>query len=134
MTTGLSFRPLKPISPYVAPALIKGIVPVNADNIIASIHKVVDEVWGISENDLKSNSRQYNIVKARNFCMIMLINKCYMTLNEVGAIYGGKHHSTVIHAKRRYNDMLKGYEPKFKQEWELAEKRLSHLINQQLCQ
>ena len=61
---------------------------------------------GITRDELKSKSRKREIVNARQGGMWLL---CYFTdssLNQIGILFGGRHHSTVIHSRDEVDDKL----------------------------
>ena len=62
------------------------------------VQKVVSEAFGVKIADLKSKRRTKTIVLPRQVAMYLSRNLAGMSLPETGAFYGGKDHSTVIHA------------------------------------
>jgi hypothetical protein len=61
----------------------------------------------ISVEAMKAPSRRRNVVTARQ-CAMWLIkrNLPSITLNEIGNVFGNRHHSTVIHAIGTVEDQL----------------------------
>lgn len=55
---------------------------------------------------LKSGTRKRDVVIWRQIAMWAAMQKCYGTLKEVGVFFGGRDHSTVIHAKDTINDLI----------------------------
>ena len=47
---------------------------------------------------LKSKSRSHNISYPRQIAMYILKNELSLSLKQIGDLFGGKDHSTVIHA------------------------------------
>jgi chromosomal replication initiator protein len=72
----------------------------TGNKIITSdlIQKVVAESFGIRISDLKSKRRTRNIVLPRQVAMYLCRTLTGASLPETGHFFGGKDHSTVIHA------------------------------------
>ena len=74
---------------------------------INEIKKVVCEYFQISEKDLISSRRDQRIVKPRQLamylCKEMVPGASYP---EIGAQFGGRDHTTVIHAYRKVETNL----------------------------
>jgi chromosomal replication initiator protein len=62
------------------------------------IIKAVAEFYDISENELLSNSRKKEIVKPRQIAMYLLRECLNFSFPSIGEKFGGKDHTTVIHA------------------------------------
>jgi len=66
-----------------------------------SIEKSLVEVYGYSFDEIKQDSRKKEFKEARQVGMFFnwIIKKSSkLSLREIGLIYGGKDHSTVLHA------------------------------------
>jgi chromosomal replication initiator protein len=70
------------------------------DKVITNelVQKVVAEAFGVKVSDLKSKRRTKTIVLPRQVAMYLCRNLVGSSLPETGAFFGGKDHSTVIHA------------------------------------
>jgi chromosomal replication initiator protein len=62
------------------------------------VQKIVAESYGIKISDLKSKRRTKAIVLPRQVAMYLCRNLANASLPEIGNFFGGKDHSTVIHA------------------------------------
>ncbi len=62
------------------------------------VQKVVSEAFGVKISDLKSKRRTKTIVLPRQVAMFLCRTMANSSLPETGAFFGGKDHSTVIHA------------------------------------
>lgn len=67
------------------------------------IMKVVCNEFGFSEDDLKGNRRTQRLALARQVAMYLIRNLLNLSLAEIGQFFGGKDHSTVIHAIEKIN-------------------------------
>jgi chromosomal replication initiator protein len=70
------------------------------DKIITNdlVQKVVAEAFGVKISDLKSKRRTKAVVLPRQVGMYLCRTLVGTSLPETGNVFGGKDHSTVIHA------------------------------------
>ncbi|MCP3660596.1 MAG: chromosomal replication initiator protein DnaA [Bacteroidetes bacterium] len=73
---------------------------------IKYLQKLVSEYMQISEEEMRGSSRKKEIVIARQLAMYLSKNYTSHSLKSIGEYFGGKHHSTVIHAMQAVEDML----------------------------
>ena len=57
--------------------------------------------FGLTENELTGPSRKNDIVAARHLSMYLAKSLTQAPLKMIGAAFGGRDHSTVIHACKR---------------------------------
>jgi chromosomal replication initiator protein len=62
------------------------------------VQKIVAESFGVRISDLKSKRRTRAVVLPRQVAMYLCRNLANASLPEIGNFFGGKDHSTVIHA------------------------------------
>ncbi len=74
---------------------------------IESIQKEVSNYFGIKTNDLKSNKKQKNVAFPRQISMYLVRRYTGASFPEIGEKFGGKDHSTVIHAVNKIERLLK---------------------------
>lgn len=74
---------------------------------ISAINGVVSTTFGIAENMLLSKRRTQDVAMARQVAMYLARTLTSMSLKTIGAEYGGRDHSTVIHAVNVVRDQLK---------------------------
>lgn len=91
---------------------------------IDSIQKLVSEHFKIKISDLKSARRMKSLVVPRQIAMFLCKKHAGSSFPEIGEKFGGKDHTTVIHACRRVEEMLIE-NPKLREEIETLEKRLT---------
>ncbi len=75
---------------------------VNIDTIIS----VVTEHFQVRIAELKSKSRLRNIVIPRQIAMYLTKELTNLSLKSIGYHFGGRDHSTVIHAIQTINDLM----------------------------
>ena len=95
---------------------------------IEDIQKVVARHYNVSKNDLLSNRRTRVIVRPRQIAMYLSKILTPRSLPEIGRRFGGRDHTTVLHAVRKIEGLLKE-DDKLKHEIELL-KRLIHELGQ----
>ena len=74
------------------------------------IKKIVAERYNVSVNDLLGKRRTQNIAFARHVAMHLCRSMTGCSYPEIGALFGGRDHSTVIHANRVI-DTKRGLDP-----------------------
>jgi chromosomal replication initiator protein len=73
---------------------------------IEFIQKSVSEHYGINVDDLKAKTRKKEIVVARQVSMYFCKEFTNHSLKSIGYHFGGRDHSTVIHAITTVNDIM----------------------------
>ena len=74
---------------------------------LAKITRVVARIWGHRTRDLRSDSRKQSVVRARSMAMLLARQLTPASLDKIGAYFGGRDHSTVLHAIRKTKSLLK---------------------------
>ncbi len=72
---------------------------------IEDIQKVVSRHYNVSKNDLLSNRRTRVIVRPRQIAMYLSKVLTPRSLPEIGRRFGGRDHTTVLHAVRKVEKM-----------------------------
>ncbi|KQZ12792.1 chromosomal replication initiation protein [Mesorhizobium sp. Root554] len=93
---------------------------------IEDIQRIVARHYNVSKTELLSNRRTRTIVKPRQIAMYLSKVMTPRSLPEIGRRFGGRDHTTVLHAVRKIED-LSGGDNTLAQELEL----LRRLINEQ---
>jgi chromosomal replication initiator protein len=70
----------------------------NAQISIESIQNYVCEYFGIEPNKVREKTRKQEIVEARQIAMFLSKKFTKSSLKTIGLHFGGRDHSTVIHA------------------------------------
>ena len=91
----------------LAKSIISKIVKdTNREINIAYIQEVVSKFFNISIDDMKDKARKKEIVIARQVAMYFSKDFTNNSLKSIGFHFGGRDHSTVIHAGQSVNDMI----------------------------
>lgn len=90
-------------------AVLKDIVPLGEDgNTIApmEIVRAVAEYFKLTQEELFGKSRSQGIVVARQIAMYLCREKTSMSLPKIGALFGGRDHTTVMYAIKKVSDLM----------------------------
>lgn len=86
----------------MAKTILKDIIVENSKEItIEKIQKLVAEYFQIKVSELKSSKRLKNIVLPRQISMYICRKMTDLSYPEIGVKFGGKDHSTIIHAIKK---------------------------------
>jgi chromosomal replication initiator protein len=89
----------KDIDLPLAKTVLKDIIRDKTMNIsLDMIEKAVCDYYKISANDIKGKSRKQEIAQARQVAMFLAKQLTASSLKTIGLHFGGRDHSTVIHA------------------------------------
>jgi chromosomal replication initiator protein len=72
-----------------------------------AIQQAVAKEWGVTTEGLRSKTRTKNLTIPRQVAMHLMRELLGMQLVEIGAAFGGRDHSTVIHSLERVAAMMK---------------------------
>lgn len=72
---------------------------------IENIQKTVSEYFNIKISDLLSQRRNRSITRPRQLAMALAKELTSHSLPEIGEAFGGKDHTTVLHACRKVNEL-----------------------------
>jgi chromosomal replication initiator protein len=107
---GALIRAVAYISISGLPMTVENIKPVLAPGnakLTASPHTIINavaETFGISVEDLRSNSRRREISLARQVGMYLMRQHTDLSLPKIGDEFGGKDHTTVIYSCDKVSD------------------------------
>jgi chromosomal replication initiator protein len=106
-----------------AKQLLKNLIsPPSKVSSIKKIIKTVAEFYEISEKELISNSRKREYVKPRQVAMYLLREELKCSFPFIGRKFGGKDHTTAIHAYNKIVRDLKNDENLVEEIKEIKEK------------
>ncbi|HCX24652.1 MAG: chromosomal replication initiator protein DnaA [Flammeovirgaceae bacterium] len=91
----------------LAKQILKNIVTdIDSEVGIDYIQKTVSDYFKVELEDLKAKTRKKEIVIARQVAMYFSKDYTNHSLKSIGYHFGGRDHSTVIHAVQSVNDMI----------------------------
>lgn len=82
---------------------------------VESIQKTVADFYKIKVADMYSQRRPSNIARPRQIAMYFAKELTQKSLPEIGELFGGRDHTTVLHAVRKINE-LRGKHPELNHE------------------
>ncbi len=91
---------------------------------IEDIQRIVARHYNVSKTELLSNRRTRTIVKPRQIAMYLAKVMTPRSLPEIGRRFGGRDHTTVLHAVRKIEDLSVG-DNSLAQELELLRRLIS---------
>lgn len=96
------------ITSELAAEALKGIIPSSKPKVITvqKIQKVVSEQYGIKMDDFKAKKRTKNIAFPRQIAMYLSRELTDLSLPKIGEEFGGRDHTTVIHAHDKISKMM----------------------------
>jgi len=95
------------ISLELAKMVLKDILITRRKDIsIEEIQRVVCEYYDIPDDLLRGKSRKKEIALARQIAMYLSKEMTHYSLKSIGLHFGGRDHTTVIHAIRTIDDLL----------------------------
>jgi chromosomal replication initiator protein len=108
----------------VARSALGDIIP--ASERILTIPQIIDavtRVYSVRLQDLQSKKRHKSISHPRQICMYFARQKTRYSLEEIGGYFGGRDHTTVMHAIRTVTDQ-RNANPQFATQLERIESSL----------
>ncbi len=116
----------RPINLELAQETLRGLIreqPVRLE--ISDIQRIVAEFYGIDVRQLLGSSRKREIVSARHVAMYFCKQNTQSTLKTIGGSFGGRDHSTVIHACTAVEDRI-DTDPAFREEFARVSQRVKY--------
>jgi chromosomal replication initiator protein len=95
----------------------------NARLSPAAIQAIVSQVWGVTVEALQSQTRTKTLTIPRQAAMYLCRELLKLQLTEIGAAFGGRDHSTVIHSLERAL-ILQDSDPSFREKLSTAKSLL----------
>ena len=98
-----------PISVEMAEAALRDLVrQVEPKRVkIEDIQRIVAKHYQVSRADVLSSRRTQNVVRPRQVAMYLSKQLTLRSLPEIGRRFGGRDHTTVLHAVRKIDDLVK---------------------------
>jgi chromosomal replication initiator protein len=76
------------------------------DVSVATITNTVARYFSLKSSDLRSSSRKQNLVRARSLAMWLARKLTDTSMNQIGEHFGGRDHTTVLHAVRKTTELV----------------------------
>ncbi len=89
---------------YITSDLVRGKEPKKV--MIDDILRVVTKHFGVNRSDLLSSRRNRSIVRPRQIGMYLAKSLTARSLPEIGRRFGGRDHTTVLHAIRKVDELI----------------------------
>ncbi len=97
-----------PITMELAERELRDLVrPVELKRVrIEDIQRIVARQYNVSRSDLLSSRRTANVVRPRQIAMYLAKTLTLRSLPEIGRRFGGRDHTTVLHAVRKIEGLI----------------------------
>jgi chromosomal replication initiator protein len=75
--------------------------------LVESIIAIVAKHYNVTRLDMKSARRTANVVRPRHVAMYFARNLTLKSLPHIGRCFGGRDHTTVLHAVRKIDGLIR---------------------------
>jgi chromosomal replication initiator protein len=107
----------EPISLLVAQAALRDLLMLQDKQVnLQNIQKTVAEYYQIRISDVLSKRRNRSVARPRQIAMALAKELTTHSLPEIGDAFGGRDHTTVLHACRKIQE-LRQQEPKIEEDY-----------------
>ena len=98
----------QPVDIGLAQIVLKDLIPTEQSSEISSatIMAQTADYFGLTIEDLQSASRTRLLVTARQIAMYLCRELTDMSLPRIGEAFGGRDHTTVMHAERKIRELM----------------------------
>jgi chromosomal replication initiator protein len=97
-----------PVTTELAGQALKSLLP-KTPNDVASVNEIlsaISEFTGIAIDRIAGKRRDKATAEARRMAMYLLREDAHLTSGRVGQALGGKDHSTVLYAQKRFEELM----------------------------
>jgi chromosomal replication initiator protein len=98
----------KPLSPELIAELIPNRSHSSQPTVVEEIQQQVADAFGISRAELVGSSRAATPLRARQVAILLTREATDLSLPQIGRLYGGRDHSTILNSLRRAETTLSG--------------------------
>jgi chromosomal replication initiator protein len=112
----------------LAEEVLHDIIPEAGKNTEVTVEQIMQataDYFGVQAADLKGNSRSRVLVNARQVAMYLCREMTDMSLPRIGQAFGGRDHTTVMHANKKIRKQMSERRALYNQIAELTN-RLKH--------
>ncbi|MGA4506701.1 chromosomal replication initiator protein DnaA [Propionibacteriaceae bacterium G1746] len=112
----------KAVDVDAAEQVLRDLMPEGGDAPVESslIIRTTAEYFGITVDELTGTSRTHVLVTARQIAMYLCRELTELSLPKIGQQFGGKDHTTVMHAERKIKNLMSERRSVFNQVTELT--------------
>ncbi|HMB58083.1 MAG TPA: chromosomal replication initiator protein DnaA [Arenimonas sp.] len=115
----------KPITPDFAQETLRDLLRAQAQVIsISNIQKTVADYYQLRMADMLSKRRTRSLARPRQMAMALAKDLTEHSLPEIGDAFGGRDHTTVLHACRVIRDLI-GTDGKLHEDWDKLVRKLT---------
>ena len=115
----------RPITPEFAQETLRDLLRAQAQVIsISNIQKTVADYYQLRMADLLSKRRTRSLARPRQMAMALSKELTEHSLPEIGDAFGGRDHTTVLHACRVIRDMIET-DGKMHEDWDKLVRKLT---------
>jgi chromosomal replication initiator protein len=108
----------KPITTEFAEETLRDLLATHAQAVtVPNIQKIVAEYFNVRLQDLLSKRRVRSLARPRQIAMALSKELTEHSLPEIGEGFGGRDHTTVLHACRTIKKLCES-DPRMRQDWE----------------
>jgi chromosomal replication initiator protein len=108
----------KPITTDFAEETLRDLLATHAQAVtVPNIQKIVAEYFGVRLQDLLSKRRVRSLARPRQIAMALSKELTEHSLPEIGEAFGGRDHTTVLHACRTIRKLCET-DTRMRQDWE----------------
>lgn len=99
----------KSVSLDLAKSILRDKIKVDVPKGISiqEIQKAVGRYYNVSTSDMRSNKRMSNIAFPRQVAMYMAKQYTNLSLSEIGNLFGGKAHTTVMRSSQKIDQLIR---------------------------
>nr|WP_277605258.1 chromosomal replication initiator protein DnaA [Glycomyces sp. L485] len=118
----------KPVDLGLAEEVLHDFIPEGGQNPEVTVDQIMhatSDYFGVATADLKGNSRSRVLVNARQVAMYLCRELTDMSLPRIGQAFGGRDHTTVMHANKKIRKQMAERRALYNQIAELTN-RLKH--------
>jgi len=114
-----------PITEDFAQETLRDLLTVHSQAItVSNIQKTVADYYQLRLSDLLSMNRSRSLARPRQMAMALAKELTEHSLPEIGKAFGGRDHTTVLHACRTIRDLVQ-IDGKLRQDWEKLQRELT---------
>lgn len=98
----------QPVDISLAEVVLKDLIPEGRETLVTPERIIAEtaDYFDISADDLLGTSRAQTLVTARQIAMYLCRELTDLSLPKIGAEFGGKDHTTVMHADRKIRALM----------------------------